>query len=392
MRSIYTIRFDREVIIPDHWEIPFMSGKCRVLEENGRAKALEITFTGEPVHYAPHVAELSEGPAKLAITGRDDRLMFVKRHVEQAAAFLECLYNVDLATDLIEATYEGETPEEEAEITVKGMKIGANEHPLPLTFDMLTRAFMAAETSDGPSFQATLAKTARNALFSKAYIDSFRYSFLLIEAVFEEGQFKSAGLKTALKSNAAFVAMVRAALADSMPPKQAGNSDTEALLARKSSVEEMIDHLVEKRGFYFHSNVKRKDAWKPDQQGHAEALALVAVGIAQQIAQEAATPIFDDAFAKRHFQDAMNAGASIVFEVRFRFREPEEEFSRDGMLRIKTPGTKVAGRQANAIAQQFLQQFDHDAPVAALERASCVVQGSGQKVFDIVFHLEEPKS
>jgi hypothetical protein len=136
-----------------------------------------------------------------------------------------------------------------------------------------------------------------------------------------------------------------------LPPKQAGNSDTEALLARKPSAEEVIDHLVEKRGFYFHGNVKRKDAWKPDEQGPAEALALLTVGIAQQIAQEAAAPIFDNAFAKRHFQDAMNAGASIVFEVRFHFREPMEKFSRDGMLRIKTPGTRVTGKQANAIAQ-----------------------------------------
>lgn len=154
----------------------------------------------------------------------------------------------------------------------------------------------------------------------------------------------------------------------------------------------MIDHLVEKRGVYFHGNVKRKDAWNPDEQHQAEALALLAVGIAQQIAQEAAAPIFDNAFAKRHFQDAMNAGASIVFEVRFRFREPMEKLSHDGMLRIKTPGTKVTGKQANAIVQPFLQRFEHDAPVAALERASCVVQGSGQKVFDLVFHVEEAKS
>lgn len=104
---------------------------------------------------------------------------------------------------------------------------------------MLTRALMAAETSDGPRFQATLAKSARNALFSKVYIDSFRYSFLLIEAMFGEGQFKSAGLRAALKGNAAFIASVQAAVADLMPPKQAGNLDTEALLARKPSPEEV---------------------------------------------------------------------------------------------------------------------------------------------------------
>ncbi len=366
-----------------------MSGKCRVLEESGRAKALQITFAGEPLTYAPHIEELQEGPTKFAITGRDNRLPFVKRQLEQAAAFLECLYNIDLATDQIKVQYEGETPEEEEKIAVKGMSIGAQERPLPLTFDMLTRALMASEKRDGPKFQATLVKAARTALFSQLYIDSFRYSFLLIESLFGEGQFKKAGLKASLKNSAAFVAIVRKVVADVMPPRGPHQSDTMALLAAKPSPEQVIDHLVEKRGFYFHGNIKRKDAWKPDEQGQAEALALLAVGIAQEIGQEAAAPIFETQFGQRHFKDALNAGAKIVFEIKFHFREPEEPFTRDGVLRITTPGSKVTAKQANEIAQQFLRHFEQGAPVAALKEASCTVQATGQKVFDINFYVDK---
>jgi hypothetical protein len=365
-----------------------MNGTLRLLEENGRAKAIQITFTGEPLTHAPRIEEHAKGPVKATITGRDDRLMLVKRQVEDAVAFLECLYNVDLATEQIEAKYEGENPEEEDKIDVKGMKVGVNERPLPLTFDMLTRAFMAAETSDGPKFQATLVKAARTSLFSQLYIDSFRYSFLLIEALYGEGQFKKAGLKAALKANGSFVAHVSEALRGVMPPKGNHSSDTLILLAGNPAAEAVIDHLVEKRGFYFHGNVKRKDAWRPEEQHHAEALALLALGIAQQIAQDGAAPIFQPELGRRHFQEAMDAGARIVFEVSFTFREPEESFSRNGVLRINTPGTKVTGKQAFAIAQEFLRHFEHDAPVAALEHASCRVQGSGERVFDLTFHAK----
>lgn len=368
-----------------------MSGKCRVLEESGLATALEITFTGEPLTNAPRVEKLTRGPAKISITERDRRLIFVNRHIEQAAAFLECLYNVDLATEEIEVKYEGETPEEEDQIDVKSLKMGTRESALPLTFDMITRALMAAETADGPRFQSTLAKAARTALFSKLYIDSFRYSFLLIEAIYGAGQFKKAGLSKALKEHGDFVAIVRAAIADQPLSASKGSNDTAKLLAGNPTAEDVIDHLVKKRGFYFHGNIKRKDAWQPDQQDNANDLAFLAVSIAQGIAQQSADPIFAAEFGKRHFQDAVNAGASIVFEIKFQFRDPEEEFSRTGAMNIRTPGTKVTGKQANAIAAQFLYQFDHDAPVSALESAICTVQGTGQKVFDITFHVQPRK-
>lgn len=358
-----------------------------MLEENGRAKGLQVTFTGEPHTYAPDIQEVADGPVKAHITGRNDRLMLVKHHVEQAAAFLECLYNVDLATDEIEAKYEGETPEEEKLIAVKGMKVGKAEHPLPLTFDMLTRSFMAAEAMEGPKFQATLVKAARNSLFCKQFIDSFRYSFLLIESLYGDGKFKTAAQNTALNSNASFVDIVKRALVSVMPPKSNERSYTSDLLATNPSPKDVIAHLVDKRGFYFHGNLKRHDAWKPNEQGSAEHLALLAVGIAQEITMEATSPIFDPLFGSRHYNDAMNAGAKIVFEINFSYREPEEQFVREGKLLINTPGTKVTGKQANAVAQQFLQHFEHNTPVAALRSASCKVQNGGQKVFDMAFHV-----
>lgn len=385
MRSIYTIPFIRRVLISDHWSIPFLDGVCRIIENDGYASALEITFHGEPIENSPKVEDISDGRIKLHITGRDDRLPVVKYHVEHAMAYLECFYGIDLDTENIEIKYEGETAEEEDSIDLKGFKTGRNEAALPLTFDMITRAFMAAELSEGPKLQSTLAKAARASLISKAYVDSFRYSFLLIEFLYGGGKFKSNDLKSALNGNREFLSLLDRALKNVMPPNGRGPDDTVELLKRNPNSGNVIAHLVEKRGLYFHGNAKRPNAWKPDDQSAAEGIALLGVSIAQEISQQAADPIFNPEFAERHYRDAMNAGAKVVFDVQFKFREPEEEFSRDGRMSIATPGTKVTGKQANAVAQQFLKLFEHDAPAAKLESASCTVKG--EKVFDLIFHV-----
>lgn len=390
MRIRYTIPIKRELIIPDHWDIPIQGGTCRVVEENGRAKALEIVFTNQPLTFAPHIEQLTEGPAKISITGRDQRIAFVKRQLDEAMAFLHCFHDIDLGTDEIEAKYEGETPEEEEQIVVKAMGMGKHKPPpLPLTFDMLTRAIMAAEKADGPKFEATLASTARKALSEQQFINSFRYSFLLIESLYGEGQFKSAGLKSTLKSNAEFVEIVDAVLKDPIKSKPEHASDTSTLLSGTPTADDVIDHIVDKRGFYFHGNVKRRNAWKPEEQGAAEALALLAISIAQHIAQQAAASMFEENYAKRHFADAIKAGAEIVFQIKFKFREPEEKFSREQQMNFRMPGTKSTPRMALKVAQNFFQNFEYSLPVAALESAECTVQGSGEKVFDIQFHTTE---
>ncbi len=389
MRIRYTIAFDRKIIIDDHWEIPIQGGRLRVIENDGYAEALELTFERQSIESVPHIVWHDEGEAVASITDQDPRITFVKRQLDNAATFLNCICNIELRTGDIDTKYEGETPEEEAQIAVKGLTVGRHNPALPLAFDMLTRAIMAAEKHDAPRFEATLARSARKALESQEFINSFRYSFLLIESIYGEGQFKKAGLQTAQRANQEFRDIVEFAINDVIPAKGDRNSDTAKLIASKPMADDVIDHLVEKRGFYFHGNVKRKDAWKPDEQGAAESLALLAIGIGAQISMRAADPMFAPELEKRHFEDAMRAGARVVFEIKFKFREPEEKFDREGLVTIAMPGTKVTPRSAFAVVQHFLEVFQHNQPASELRDAECKVQGTGRKVFDLTIHAIE---
>ena len=323
----------------------------------------------------------------MSITARDSLLPFVLMQLEKAFVYLQCYFEIEILIDEIDIKYEGETEDEEEQIQVKSFSTNKEPPPLNLTYDYLTRALMAAETGEAPQFEATLLNAARSAMLKKSYIDSFRYSFLLIESLYGEGKFKNNQLKEALNSSSEFRLIVEKALAEPMAPGRPQNSDTERLLSSSPSVDEVIDHLVDKRGFYFHGNVKRKDAWQPHQQTTAEALCLLSLQIAMLISHEAAAPMFDDAFSQRHFDEAKKAGAIMTMVVKYQFRDSQENFDRDGRMNINVPGTKVTPKMATYVARNFLQSFEETLPVAELKVASCVVDGTDQKVFDIQFHV-----
>lgn len=388
MRVRYVIKLARPIILDDHWPIKILGGKLNFLKDGNKAHAIEIVMAGQPTSQAPKIIQSPDAPIKTTIVGGSDLFPILKIQLESAFSYLKCYFDVDLQMDEVETEYFAETEPEKSEIDIHSFTTGMAERPLPLTYDFFTRAIMAAETNAGPSFEATLVAASREALFAKRYIDSFRYSFLLIESLYGGGKFKTDQLVTAFSGNTAFVGIIKAALNQQTKPKRLKNSDTETLLASKPPPEAVIAHLVEKRGFYFHGNVKRKDAWRPDEQERAEALALLALDVALLISQEAAAEMFDEKYAERHFLNAKEVGAIMTMKVDFQFREPEDKFDRNHAMTINVPGTKVTALMARYVAQQFLTQFEHGAPVAALKSASCVVKDTGQKVFEMKFHFD----
>lgn len=220
MRIRYFVPFKRKIIIDDHWEIPMQGGKLRIIEESGYAKAIELTFEKQPLEYAPSFQKRATYEAMTTITGHDELIAFVKRQLDNAAIFLECFHDIELMTEEIEAKYEGETPEEETRLSIKSISMGRHDSALPLSFDMFTRALMAAEKYDGPRFEVAFVKSARKMLENQEFINSFRYSFLLIESLYGNGQFKTPSLQAALKSNQEFRNIVELAIKDMIPAKR----------------------------------------------------------------------------------------------------------------------------------------------------------------------------
>ncbi|MBM9595543.1 hypothetical protein [Roseitranquillus sediminis] len=362
-----------------------MGGICRVVEKSGYASALELIFSKQPAEYVLRINQGAGAGISATIVDADRLRPFALRQLRQAVGFLQCMFEIDLDFDEVEVFYEAEGDEDLGEGVISKFKYGLATQPLPLSFDLLARSLMAAERHDAPSFIVTLTRSARKALSEQQYINSFRYSFLLLEALYGGGKFKKEALQAALMESEEFVQLVRVALDTRLRPRAAHTSDTEELLRKSPSVSEVIKHLVEKRGFYFHGNIKRRDSWKPHDQSAAESLALFSIDIIQSISFKAAEAIFDGSNGERYFADAERVGAILMYAVTYWYSNPGEGLERTQRINIRMPGTKVVPDSAFDVANESLRLFRERHPSGHLRRMAAVVEGSSAIVFELNF-------
>jgi hypothetical protein len=387
MKIVYKAILDEPLLIDDHWPAPFMDGEFRLVSDGDKIIAFEVEFHGKSTALAPEIKSPAEDSAQNHITIRDDLQPFVEMQLRDMLSYIQCYFDVEISIDEIEVSYFAENDEEREKLHVHRWQELKSNRPLALSYDYFTRAIMAADNGSAPVFEATLVTAARKALNEEKFIDSFRYSFLLIEATYGDGKFRTAQLRDAFKTNQELQVIVETVLKEPLKPKYGFASKTKSLLATKPSSDQILDHLVEMRGFYFHGNANRRRSWRPQDQKSAEILSLIAVDIAMAISHSAAAPMYAEEFSKRHFDDAKRIGAIMTNEIRFTYSEPGEESPRSGQININVPGTRATGKMAMYVAQKFFERLDEVAPTAILRAATCSIRDTNQPIFDMRFHI-----
>lgn len=373
--------------VRNHWPFSWLGGEFRLVETDGFVTAIEVSFGGQPSSLAPDFTPTPGGATKATITGYDTLMPIVQQRLRRGLAYIQCQFQLELALDRIRSDYEPETDAERAESKLLGLSRGGAPSPLGLTYDMITRAMMAPVGADDPELVAGFVMSARRALFEGAFISSYRYAFLLFETLFGDGKFRTNDLKARLKAAPAFRKAVEQAWREFQIRPRAGGAETQQLLRSATTVDPLIDHLVERRGFYFHGQGRHPKAWRPDRPEEAETLADFAVAIAQVLGSAAAAPMFEPDLGRQHFESAQRAGATIVLTVDFTYREPEQTFDRKGQMNFTVPGPQPTAGMAAEIAREFLHRFTHEAPQSALREARCTTGLEQREVFTIEVHV-----
>jgi hypothetical protein len=385
MKITHRFPLGRPIRLTDHWPITLLAGEFSLDESDGLVTGFIITFRNQPTSAAPLV-EKGDGIVKLNITERDDHGVISSTIVRRAMSYIQCLFDVEIDLEAGETKYEAERPEEEEEIAVKAVGIGGEQRPLSLSYDFITRALIASERGVGdPDFVSRLTAFARRELIQKRYIDSFRYSFLLFEALYGGGQFKSGALKQALAKATEFVGAVQHVLSEGPSDHFVGAAE-KAVLAGHPTPASLISEFVDKRGHYFHGNVKKAVPWHPDKQAEAEGVASVALSVAHKIALLSAEPLWDPYVVEQHQQRAFSAGAKYMLEVSFTYRNQDEPFDRQGKFNMNYPATKATPALAMQAIQDFLSTFQHDAPLGAVRTVSARCP-DGKILFEITVNL-----
>ena len=378
----YTFKLRDPVIFEDFWPIPIMGGRLRTLKKNGnQVTGFFVELENQDPNLSLSLNHTPEAEVKAHIVGRDKLFPFVKIQIEEAFSYLQCYFNVEIISDEVETEYIAETEEEKGHIQVMSFSTGRNDIDPIIPFDIFARAVMAAEKGPSPVLESSFLQMARAELLRDRYIDSFRYSFLLIESVYGGGKFKSSQLKKELKGNSDFVRVLTDAMSTRIKPKNRKQCDTERLLSANAQVEDVIDHIVDKRGFYFHSNVTKKISWRPHEQEEAESLSLLAFAVANLIAVDAAKPMFDEELVERYHKAAKEAGAIMKTRIHFQFKDPTESFDREEQVEMSVPGTVPTAKQTVYLASNFFEYSKNQFPTADLMSASCVDVTNDKQLF-----------
>jgi hypothetical protein len=364
-----------------------------LVSDGDLVNALTFTFTGQPTSLAPTLTDPTKRGKVPTITVNDPLHAVLRQQVRNGFSFIQAMFHVQVAFDRTEAEYEGETPEEKDAIAISHFTYGeADERPLALTYDFFTRAMMAAELPYDERYRlfATLTGHAREASKDGRFIDAFRYYFLLLDALFSEGQFKKAGLEKAFKGNAVLMDAIKSATADFREDRTRPATPTGTFMRCRPMPEEIAEHLIERRGHYFHSNRLKPGAWSPDKQDEARDLSWLCSMICFYLSEEFSAPMFADELGPRHFEEAKKAGAIIVLTIDYTYVDDDGSEPKKGRTNINLPGTMVTRKTATEMTQNFVQNFIESQPASSLIHAICRESKTGKPIFEITYSTELP--
>ena len=249
MKLKFRIEFDEPLRIDEARPLTLPNnGTFCVIRENRLATAFEVQLDADSEDLLDSGRQLSH---KILKKWND-----MRRYFGRLKVYIQCVAEINYDPLEVKLIFEPEN-DEEKDISLQEMVIVRNElqkRKRLLSFETLCGIAIGSigETKRNDYFIGELKNLSLRAEKEGRYIDSFRYGFLLIDALYGKGKFKTKDLQNALKSNREFVDIVNDARVLEREKIGHLNDDTEKLLCGDCMDGELIDHLVVKRGHYFH--------------------------------------------------------------------------------------------------------------------------------------------
>jgi hypothetical protein len=379
----------RSFVLDDHWPLDGYGSEFRFETTGPEVTAIILNFCNQSPDLAPSITEDHKGPIKTHITIKGGIEATGRRIIRRFMDYANLYFSLDIDVDAMEAEYIPANDEERVLMGLYAFK-SKKERPIShLPFNMLAQAFFAGESSDDPSFAARMFNLARESLLNEQYIDAFRYCFLLFEAFYGDGKFRTEALIRAFLENGSFKSiLVETIEVIRRDPLYAG-SPCRAVVASHPTPDVLASYLVDRRGFYFHGNLVRSNAWHPDRQREAEPLADLCVQIAGRVSSSCGGAMFTPEINSRFMSNARTHGAIMTIEVQFRFIDPHN-VTRTEDINVDVPGTIATSSLAIRVNQHFLQWAEVNLGGSKLLSAIARDKKSHVEIFRSEYLREDP--
>ena len=197
----------------------------------------------------------------------------------------------------------------------------------PILGNQTLAAAVFGSLDDGrehPFFVGGLKTLSMRSKREARYVDSFRYDFLIVEALYGKGKFKSKQLAGALKSDVGFMRYLDSARETMRWTIESITDDTEEIICSKEPVGSLVDHIVKKRGYYFHGQTEMTT--EVNRRGRERTLCLLLNHTTDRICQQ----LIGDAYSEEAWEGYLASGrkegmvTELGLRALLRHRETEQ--------------------------------------------------------------------
>ena len=380
MKIRYEIKFAEPLFIDGTWPLELPDGgRLTIVKEGSKATAFEVHYTGKP----SDLFTVRDGVRSLD----DKRWSRMRRFFTRLKSYIQCVTDIDFDSTEVFVHYDKETQEEKEQIRID--KLVLVKCHIEIGSPMLDHDILAAAAygsyhteKQAPYFIGELKSLSRRSAREGRYVDSFRYGFLIIETLYGDGQFKSRQLSDTLKSQNQFMNVLEAARDEVKWTIEKPKDDTETIICSADSTEYLVDHIVKKRGCYFHGRKEMvRDAdWRDDE---ARALCHLLHLTTNKVCYELTRDLYNEEAWKKYEQRAREAGMVTDAETRCRLWCPTEmrEVVADNCEQLI--GDESSERTRVKRALDTLERVKYDDQFLELRELVCSIQESNQVLYRI---------
>lgn len=211
------------------------------------------------------------------------------RNVEGLLSFYG-LRSIDIQMPEIEWIPDSE--EEKKELKLYSFKqsyseIDVSELP-PLSFDLVARTVIAASDANEIEVPLSFFRKGMIDIYEKRYIEAIYDFYFMLESLFGDGKTKNFQIKESFENSDQLKSCIKKVIEPSNLQFFESKDESKKFFEKYGYMnsEEIIEHIVDLRGFLHHHSLKRKDIWHPEEHKKYKLDALLLQSIAFNVGME----------------------------------------------------------------------------------------------------------
>jgi hypothetical protein len=296
MKCTYKFKVHGQVRVAELKSVQVRGFEFRFIVADELITHLIVTVPANQADDIPLVIESPGSGVKANIKIPAPCFLFVQKEVRAIEVLLSVfgLHSIDLNN--FETEWISENDEEKNKLKISHFEtyrgvMKTNEIPF-LPFEILARSIITAADAADVEVSLSFFRKGSIDMSEERYIEAFYDYYFFLESFFGEGKTKNHAVQEAFKKSEPLKVCIDNILRGPDSKLMARNNQNARFREKfkTKTTDEIIDHIVNLRGYLHHHSAKRKDGWHPEDHGRFELDALLLHNIAYRIAMDTVIP------------------------------------------------------------------------------------------------------